>query len=99
MLPPQLCSPQTRLTSKSPCITYGIDTIMGTRVDKTRSYQLYLSAGVSHVADDAAILHSVQMFSPHNVFIAFKETEVKEHTIALLYCFVVIRANSAYLCR
>lgn len=70
---------------------------MGTHVDATHSYQLYLSAGVSHVADDATSLHFVQMFPPHNVFIAFKETEMKEHTITLLYCFVVM--NSAYLCR
>lgn len=34
------------------------------------SYQLYLSAGVAHVADDAAVLHFVQMFSFNHVFVA-----------------------------
>lgn len=34
------------------------------------SYQLYLCAGVTHVADYAAILHFVQMFPPNHIFIA-----------------------------
>lgn len=36
------------------------------------SYQLYLCAGMAHVADYAAILHFVQMFPPNHIFIAFR---------------------------
>lgn len=36
-----------------------------------RSYQIYFCVGVSHIADDAAILHPVQMFPGHHVFVTW----------------------------
>lgn len=36
------------------------------------SYQVYLSVGVAHVADYAAVLHFVQMFPHHHIFVAFE---------------------------
>lgn len=44
------------------------------------SYQLYLCVWVSHVADYAAVLHSVQIFPPHHVFIAFRWNRDEEES-------------------
>lgn len=40
-------------------------------------YQIYLSVGVSHVADYAAILHLVQKFPPYHIFIACRQMKIK----------------------
>lgn len=49
-----------------------------TRTHNICIYQIYLTAGVSHVADYAAILHFVQMFSHHNIFIPCREAAIKK---------------------
>lgn len=73
-LPPQLCSPQARLslththTHVRACIG-NYTTQMSTH---SSSYQVYLGVGVAHVADYAAVLHLVQMFPHHHIFVAFE---------------------------
>lgn len=51
-----------------------------TRTHNMCLYQIYLTAGVSHVADYAAILHFVQMFSHHNIFNPCREAVSKKKT-------------------
>lgn len=46
-------------------------------------YHIDLSVGVSHVADDAAILHSVQLFSGDNVLVACLEIRCKHSGLSL----------------
>lgn len=51
-----------------------------TRTHNMCLYQIYLTARVSHVADYAAILHFVQMFSHHNIFNPCREAVSKKKT-------------------
>lgn len=39
-------------------------------VTEPQTDHIDLSVGVAHVADDAAVLHAVQVFPHHNIFIA-----------------------------
>lgn len=51
------------------------------------SYQINLAAGVSHVAEYAAVLHSLQMFPSHHVFIACRENQMKQTVTATVLMF------------
>lgn len=46
------------------------------------SYHIYLSVGVPHVADDAAVLHPIQVLLPHHISVACRVTaDVKQSVI------------------
>lgn len=59
------------------------------------SYQLYLCAGVAHVADNAAVLQFVQMFSSNHIFVACR---TDQNLACCLCCTAIFHKNRAALC-
>lgn len=51
-------------TRSSTVVSFGVCTSATDHVD--------LGVGVSHVADDAAVLHAVQVLSHHNILVAWR---------------------------